>query len=82
MCSRRRDDLPDSETLPDLATLTPDQRLSLQLWAYNKFLDAIVTESQRAFGRAEDPEAVRVYGDIVQRAGVRRREYERGTKAS
>ncbi|MFC4912806.1 hypothetical protein [Actinomadura gamaensis] len=82
MCSRRRDDLPDPEALPDPALLTPAQRLALQLWAYNKFLDAIVTESQRAFGRAEDPEAVRVYGDIVERAGARRREYERDTKTA
>ncbi|MEU9845743.1 hypothetical protein AB0C69_41860, partial [Actinomadura sp. NPDC048032] len=43
--------------------------------AYQRLMDSIVPESQYCKGvREEDPEAVRVYGDIIERAAARARE--------
>lgn len=65
--------LPDLDKLPDPATLTHRQALALALWSFDRFLNAIVTESQRSQGRPENPEAVRVYGDMIERAAARAR---------
>ncbi|MFC5186937.1 hypothetical protein [Actinomadura harenae] len=67
------DGLPDPESMR-FDHLTDDQRLAVALWAFNKFLDAAPGVFEQGAGKKADPEAARVYGDILERATARARE--------
>ncbi|MCP2339140.1 hypothetical protein [Actinomadura rupiterrae] len=62
--------------------MSRDRRLALQLAAYRRLMDEIVPESQYwLLNRRENPENIRVYGSIVERAAARTRAEQQMAKA-
>ncbi|WP_433464355.1 hypothetical protein [Spirillospora sp. CA-128828] len=66
-----------------MLSLDPQRRreLAKALAAYQHLMDEVVTESQHCT-RKEDPEKIRVYGDIIERAAARERERARQSAES
>jgi hypothetical protein len=61
----------------DTTEYDAERTLAKSLAAYLVLMDSIVPESQYWRGEREDPERVRVLGDIITRGAARRREFER-----